>query len=91
MRFYFMRETADANIKSCGVWVHFRTVLFGVAPGWWYADRSGKRPIRKFGINILTPAPWYDRFAYLSVEIGRREYGWFRERIGGVLRFGARP
>lgn len=88
MKIYIMRETADANVKSCGAWLHYKTTLVGVAPGWWYKDRSSKRPFRKLGINILSPARHYDRFQFLTVEIGRHSYGIYREQIDGPVHFG---
>lgn len=89
MKFYFLRETADANIKACGAWIHCRTTLIGVAPAWWFRDRSTKRPIRRLGLNILTPARHYDRFIFISVEIGRKRFGIYRTTIGGAVHLGS--
>lgn len=89
MRFYRMKECADANVKGCGAWIHFRTTLIGIAPEWWYRDRSNSRHFRKLGVNILTPATWYDRFVFLSAEIGRRQFGIYRSEIGGRVRLGS--
>jgi hypothetical protein len=88
MRFYWLPETADANIKGCGMWVHYKTTLFGIAPAWWYRDRSAKRPTRRLGVNILTPAPHYDRFVFAAIEIGRKQFGIYRTELGGRLRLG---
>ena len=81
MRFYWLPETADAQVKGCGVWVHFRTTLFGIAPGWWYRDRRATRPTRRLGVEILTPAAHYDRFTAFSVTVGKRVFRIGRDHL----------
>lgn len=82
IRFYLMRNTADASIKCCGAWLHVRSVLIGVAPAWWWTNRSYRGPVRVFGLSILTPGSHYDRYVFLTVAIGGHEYGWRRNQIG---------
>ena len=91
MRLYCLADTADANIKGCGLWVHYRTTLLGIAPRWWYRDRSANRAPRRLGINILTPARHYDRFQFVSVECGRWRWGVYREQVSGPLHIGRVP